>query len=1184
MTLGFIGLIAAVLVPEAWTCDTGVTVEACAGGVVVSAGSGAQPVAWATMPVEMPSFGPDVIQEIEIENVGALASGGELYIEQLDADGKRLPETLSDLRWTTHIRPVGKRIAYRERGRLHPKAKGLRLKIELRRETGDYDAAGLRITDEAKRFPKFRITKAGLSPAEKEPENPAFFAAGASGATGDRALVLGGENEEALFFQTRSRGSWSGGHQFRNEKEIFYPVGPGTVEASFRPSAVRLPEAMTLFDAYNGYQIGAYHTKKQGRGIGSVMKLVYAPGTRTMSLEMRDYENRRFTANFKDAELPAGEWTHVAVAWTPGEKAEVFVGGKRIGELALPGYKAVELGDMTNRNINDAHAMELYLGAAWSDTRGRKPGKPIVTMFQGAADDFRVSRGVRYAGDFTPLGRFACDDDTAALFTFDDGFDGVSAHGYGYVRACIYANRSRSIVHPPALKDKDDPRKVFNLENYRTMPTDAEFDESRRRVTRSFRLKPGEKAEVSVPERFYMDYVEISNAGGFRPLVFPRLVANGRVDSASFADIRETLGLDGLSDREKADRVFQYVLGASDYFINNQVAFAPGTDKPHTVLFDALAMLNGYCGFECGPLNNMAANLFVTAADCPSSTEFGYGHMFEEVFFDGRNHIYDLSAQKFFPSFDNVTSAGLQEMGDEPGLFVRMDSTSDHFIRKGTRAPYTKDVGYQPKFAFVLNPGERVRWWTSNDGRVNNLQTLARGRTGNRVKNDVTEDERDYAKLVGADDSRWMVFRRDRIFPQYSNALLTFEGRPTADNPAFVDLGADAFAYSVSSPYPIVWGEYEAKLKDGRIAAIELSTDGGRTYRAMPGTTSEYMVKARYAYLVKIKAPRTEVASFRATTEVMFNPRVFPGWLQAGRNELTLKGEGGEADVKVAWREPAKPIRIAPERPRTSSGTVPGFERQLVLVDPGKPLVLSVDGASDKAHVRTFGPLRAKLSGGKLTLAYDGNGGRLFARGADNPEQAAEFPCFAAVDIVDGDAVKSLTAVVSPNARLLTLPRPHMFHKADDFVELPTEGLPRGEYAVFSLSRFPGAEPQYGVNLRLTDPKDGQEVPIAKYHNSAFDYHKAGYARKGERARWKWDTAADPQQLKSGPAGAFSFRFFEAPEKAFRVSIAADHRDGVELAALLVLPKPDIEARLDLKRLLFGINCQPQLIRGGEGK
>jgi len=373
-------------------------------------------------------------------------------------------------------------------------------------------------------------------------------------------------------------------------------------------------------------------------------------------------------------------------------------------------------------------------------------------------------------------------------------------------------------------------------------------------------------------------------------------------------------------------------------------------------------------------------------------------------------------------------------------------------------------------------------------------------------------------------------------------------------------------------------------MKDGRTAGIEISTDGGKTYRPIPGTTSEYVVKARYRYLVKIKAPMREVKSFSAVTEVMFNPRIFSGWLEGGKNSVKMKGEGGQAEVKVAWREPAKAIRIAPEQPRVAAGTVPGFERQLALVDPVTPLTLEVEGASAKARTKAFGPVTATLADGRLTIAYAKNGSRLFARGSDNPEKAAEFPCVAAVDIVDGDAVKSLTVVISPNARLLALDEPHMFHDVKDKVEIPVSGLPKGEYAVFSLSRFPGAEPQFGVNLCLTDPKSGQRVPFAKYHNSAFDYHKAGYARKGERARWKWDAAADSAQIKASPAGAFSLRFFEVPERAYEVGITGNHKGGIELAALLVLPAPDLEARLDLKRLLFGINCQPQLIKGGQAE
>ena len=90
-----------------------------------------------------------------------------------------------------------------------------------------------------------------------------------------------------------------------------------------------------------------------------------------------------------------------------------------------------------------------------------------------------------------------------------------------------------------------------------------------------------------------------------------------------------------------------------------------------------------------------------------------------------------------------------------------------------------------------------------------------------------------------------------------------------------------------------------------------------------------------------------------------------------------------------------------------------------------------------------------------------------------------------------------------------------------------------------------------------------------------MDYLKAQYGRPGERSRWKWDTEIrqDVQHWASG----FSMKLFDLPE--------TDHLDlhtrwysktePAECQALLVLPEPDFEARLDLRKILFGLNCDP---------
>ena len=40
-----------------------------------------------------------------------------------------------------------------------------------------------------------------------------------------------------------------------------------------------------------------------------------------------------------------------------------------------------------------------------------------------------------------------------------------------------------------------------------------------------------------------------------------------------------------------------------------------------------------------------------------------------------------------------------------------------------------------------------------------------------------------------------------------------------------------------------------------------------------------------------------------------------------------------------------------------------------------------------------------------------------------------------------------------------------------------------------------------------------------------------------------------------------------------------DPGSGVEMAAVLVVPDPDLELRLDMRKILSGLNCDPIRIR-----
>ena len=97
--------------------------------------------------------GTAVVQEIQTRNCSKLVWSGEIWIEQLDEAGNILPETLADYRWTTHMRPPGRDVFYRHTGHIHPKACSLRLHIELRRPSIEFDAYGMPLKDKSISYP-----------------------------------------------------------------------------------------------------------------------------------------------------------------------------------------------------------------------------------------------------------------------------------------------------------------------------------------------------------------------------------------------------------------------------------------------------------------------------------------------------------------------------------------------------------------------------------------------------------------------------------------------------------------------------------------------------------------------------------------------------------------------------------------------------------------------------------------------------------------------------------------------------------------------------------------------------------------------------------------------------------------------------------------------------------------------
>jgi hypothetical protein len=845
---------------------------------------------------------------------------------------------------------------------------------------------------------------------------------------------------------------------------------------------------------------------------------------------------------------------------------------------------------------NDENAQEFFLGCSARGARisiDKAADEPFVT---GAVDLFRASTGKRYTGDFTPPRTLSADAATRALFMFDRSFEGVSGGGIGWIPGTIRAQTDR-VDHTLRLADgrtaaywpaeplpENDPRKVFDVVNYPDLPAPADFEAMRRPFRHEKELRPGEAFHFDAPEGVMTDFTEIKNISN-GPLVLPILLNDGDLDPRSYGDVADSLRLDGLSARKRADTIFQLVLSACDYFQIHSAKFLPGTDRPQDTEYDCMTMFNGYCGFECGPMNHLTANLFAFAGRCPASETAGYGHQFEQVFFEGKNHIYDLSAQKFFPAWDNETSAYLEEAADQPGLITRMNMSCDHFIRKGHRGFWGIGLKTPKKIGVTLHPGEAFRVWQVNDGNCNDLisdqkEGVYRGGKS-RWKTEMDAQ-------THADTSTHYIQRVERFFPHYLNGFITFDGKPEKGNGAFTRIGPDSFCYRVEAGgYPVTAADYRAVTSKGESIPVEISTDDGKTFRPL-ASPAVYAVRARLGYLVRVKAAIGDVARFTARTEVQLNPRVFPGRIRAGGNRYTLKAvSGGPVRVTVAGRAPAGRIRV--DGKAVHSGTVKGVETLLTAFDTAETRRLTVKGVSAAASVKAVGNVRAVLEDGVLTLS------------AKDKTRTS----FGAVRIQDGGAEKTVTVFTGPGVRFataedVTVKGPRALLKGPDDTSPQARVMftshcqgaseavfrigptPAGRYAVFNLNRFVShPEKKATDSLRMIwTGQTRKSYGCGSPRNSSCNFLKADYGRPGERANFKWDY---PYREQDRWGLYQSLMTVEVPATE-TVQLFSWREDPVEVAAVLAVPDPSTEVRAELIKALCGFNTDPwRIADGGDG-
>ena len=1155
-------------------------------GILISADKVGPVTAYADVQIPSDVQGRYAALDLDVQSKSPLAYGTFIRVAQLDKNNRILSESVTDPRWISHMRPTGVKSCYRAKGVIHPQAAKLRLEITLSTKDSNYDNFGRLIKNRAATLAKLEVSRAAIRCANEmvfPRYNDANFSEGVSGKDGDHALVL--HKSTAFTHVTTSHATWGEDKQIRNQQEWFWPTEDGTVECFFKPGDVK--KKVTLFDAANIRNSinGQYQPVRN-----NLLTLTWDPEKKRGSIMIKDAKNKKHEGVFK-FDMLKDQWNHVACQWGEKDGVSVYLNGKKV--FAKKGNVVpVDIKKVKHPSVWLPH--NFSVGTTVVFARGRQLRHDKVPKFEGSIDLLRVSSKQRYKGDFTPEKEFKNDFHTRALYNFDRSFSGVSGGGIGkmlgtydspshILSSNIECNGETAAYFPSEIADGLHPDKVLCRLNYPVLPVVQEARAARRIVQKKALMRPGKSFDLDLKSVPYMDYVEI---GPVKSTVkHPIVITDGEIDCRSFGDITRSLGVSKLSELERIYRIFNFMIYSSDYYTSHQVDFPADSDSAIRSTGMALTMLNIYCGFNCGPLNDMLANIFTCSAGYPATRTFGFGHSFQQVYYGGKNRLYDLSAQRFFPTESLEEAGSLEDAEFAPNVLraFRGDTFGpDHYIRLTTKMKVLQEPGFQQRVAYDLRPGEKMRIYFNNAGSFNDLQAFMFKDYFNNIVpvKDYSEAPENIAAVVEADKvlrskSRFKIYKSSRVFPHYSNAFLMFDGKVDRKNPAFRKITDSSFCYRIELPYTVTGAIYKA-VSGGKAVPLSISTDGGKSFHKLAldddgAARLDYEVRARHGYWLRIEKPISEVDNFSAVTAMMLNSRVQTGKLKKGKNTVRYEADTDtDVPVTIQYRVNDGEILFAGD---AYSGSIPGNERQLTVVEPGKERLIKVTGASADAKVITFGPVNAQFKDSTLRIT------------AGNIEK----PAFGAVILDDGGRRKELTCLVASDTRLVTA------------VDGITPGAavkmmqPRGERLQQSLAVYnskgkakvnfaPLAGGKYNVWMLLRIQNVGSRSPAARFTasngtvievgktvNHGSDLYKAQFGR-GTFGRFHWDYA---MKLTRG-----NF-FYDVPHSyvlpAGCSSLDMDVVRGIkyEFAGLLIIPACSREFQTEMTKVLSGLNCEP---------
>jgi hypothetical protein len=354
-------------------------------------------------------------------------------------------------------------------------------------------------------------------------------------------------------------------------------------------------------------------------------------------------------------------------------------------------------------------------------------------------------------------------------------------------------------------------------------------------------------------------------------LTNPRVINTALPDSFDLASTAMHFRERGGSDEEVADSIFRYVLWRNWYFDGGRMKPEKHQPLPEWVPYN---IINVGPTNLCAQRNQALSVLYLRAGLSPMYRDH-YGHIGQEIFFDGAWHSYDNPWRPTLTR-DNQRVASVRDIYDDPYNSLRSAGAVGWPGLLGSVKLPQKVRGTIPFFQ-IPSGARYVRLWhplgqTPEPRRP--VGTLAHGII--QIDSNVAEGK----LLSWAEEAANL-----RIVRRGGTAYLA---KQNASAPARLVL-------RVRAAFPFT----SAQLTLGTVAHVklELSDDDRKTWAAVPlksNSTIPLPVEKVYEYLLRaqLTSPEARLGDFTLRSVFYCNPRSINADLKRGSNTLRLIYDG----------------------------------------------------------------------------------------------------------------------------------------------------------------------------------------------------------------------------------------------------------------------------------------------------